>query len=100
MSFGSGEFPPLTRAQRKVLADLLLFRNSRNETELSYRQLAETTGLSRMTVWFSVDRLNELKLVRTVAVGRAQPAKHQILGRVLVQLEPVQSTLAARECRS
>ena len=100
MSFGCGEFPPLTRAQRKVLADLLLFRNSRNETELSYRQLAETTGLPRMTVWISINRLNELRLVNTVAVGRVKPAKHTLLPRVLVRAEPVHVALAEKAGRS
>jgi DNA-binding GntR family transcriptional regulator len=69
----------LTRAQRKVLADIELFSDRQNRAVLSSRGLAETTGLSRRTVQAAIDRLNELQLIRTVTGTRTRPSEHRLV---------------------
>jgi DNA-binding MarR family transcriptional regulator len=71
--------PMLTRAQKKVLADLDLFSDGKAQVVISSRQLAETTGLSRPTVLSALEQLNELQLIQTLRGGPRRASLHRLL---------------------
>ena len=73
--------PTLKRAERKVLADLLLFRDSRNLAVISTRQLTQTTGIPQTSIRRAIDRLNELQLIRTVGGDVTGPGRHVVTVR-------------------
>lgn len=94
MSRGPACLPTLTPAQRKVLADLSLFRNDDNVAEVSHSHLAETTGLTKSTIESVIRRLNALKLIVSRPGGGRRTSKHvvcipvpELSGRVLSRLE-------------
>lgn len=84
----------LTRAQKKVLADLLLFRDKHNEVTFSPQQLAETTGLPVTTVASIIYRLNDLGLIRTVEGSPKVTLRHRVCVQGLGTLKPVRSAAA------
>jgi hypothetical protein len=69
----------LTRAQRKVLADLDLFSDGKEQVVISSRKLAETTGLSRPTVLAALEQLNELRVIQTLHGGPRRASSHRLL---------------------
>jgi hypothetical protein len=71
----------LTRAQRKVLADLELFSDDQRRAVISTRKLVATTGLDLKTVLAAINRLNELQLIRTYIPPRRKTAEHTLLFR-------------------
>ena len=50
MKSAQERIPVLTRAQRKVLADIELFQDNYGRTRLSLNQMAETSGVPRSTI--------------------------------------------------
>ncbi len=86
MSNAPERISKLTRAQRKVLADLELFSDDDRRVAIASRKLAETTGLSRTTVRVALSDLNDLGLIRTYAPHRPRASEHTLLFPVSVRL--------------
>lgn len=76
----------LTRAQKKVLADLELFSDGQESVVISSRKLAESTGLSRPTVLTALEALNELQLITTCPRRPPGPGRYRLLFPVSVRL--------------
>jgi hypothetical protein len=64
--------PELTRAQKKVLADLELFSDGAPSVAVPYRKLVQSTGLSGGAVLSALDALVGLALIR---IRRGTPRK-------------------------
>ncbi len=78
----------LTRAQRKVLADLEFFQDSDGRARLSVRELADLTGFSRSHVGRAIAQLNDLNLILSAPGTSGKRTAHRILHQVLELSEP------------
>ena len=87
----------LTRAQRKVLADLELLQDRDGQTRLSLSELAELTGFSRATVRRSIWQLNDLQLILTAPGHPGRRTVHRLTRRVLKPSELVSAAACGRE---
>ena len=68
----------LTRAEKKILADLQLFQDKHGVTRLSVRQIADVTGVPRSSVCRTIDKLNEAQLIQTLTGTSIYPTIHRI----------------------
>jgi predicted transcriptional regulator len=69
----------LTRAERKVLADLQLFSDDTGHVAISTRQLAETTGLSQSGIASILRRLADKRLIATCKRPRRMGCEYTVI---------------------
>ena len=86
----------LTRAQRKVLADLELFSGESQRVVISSRRLAQYTGLSRPTVLSALAALNDRQLIQTHTPRAPKTSEHILLFRGSVRMADGQICPSAR----